>query len=1133
MQSLFDTGTTSAGFRLHYFEVYNWGTFDAKVYRLNSGGDNSLLTGGNGSGKTTLVDALLTLLVPSDKRFYNQSSGADKKKERDETSYVLGYYGKIQEEGVAAKTQARRTKEDYSVLLAYFENTGTKHKITLAQIRWWSSDGTLKKLFVLAPTQLDILTHIKPFQEIGEFKKRLKGYIDKVEFYDSFKDYSERFCEIFGMRSTKALSLFSQTVGIKVLGNLNEFIRTNMLDDQQVEEDFKKLRQNFDNLLQSHNEIEKNKAQQDLLIKILDFDNKLKESQLKYSILENIKACIPLWYLLEESRLLEVENEIIKLRIQALIDSHSKAEKEEASLTNELIGLKASLQSNEAFVYINQLTDIIKRLSEDQSWKSSRWNAYNKYAQEAGVPDQPNEKAFVQNKVSVSKVLIELNQNLERERNAKAIKQLELENTKKEFSKLEEDLISYSNRKSQIPPVNTELRDAIADATGIPVTQLPFVGELIRVREEYEDWEEAIEKLLRGFGLHILVPEQHYHKVNEYVNSKNLGKLIVYRRVPAKVNAGLRGEIHPEMVYNKIEIKKDSTFSSWIEQQLKSSFNYLCAKSIDEYEQENKAITINGLIKSGDRNEKDDRPGRTGKKYFILGWNNESKLKAIKNELAGIAKWIKDIESLLFDEKSGLDKKIKEQQYKIDRIGKILEFENYSEIDWASVSKDIAEKSKELERLKRGDKKLKSLQTEIEGKELKISEVKKVVQGAYRDLVTAQGKLDENIAVLRKNDEAFPEDKTEEEIKQNMVSYFGTWLIPGTKVALENQLVQFKGKVKEEFDSNNKLLDKAKSGLQKEILNFVQPPVNILQQFPSWKGDILNLKADIDYVNDFVLYFEKLDKKLPELEERFRKYMDESVIDKFTEFRTDLYNRLEKIEDQIGELNKSLRGIDFNKHPQTFIQLQHKDTNDIDVRKFKDELKSWQPDVALMQIEGEENIRKESFLRIKNILDELNSLDAYRKKVTDVRNWKEFSAKEFYRENGHQKQYYPDSGSLSGGEKAQFTYTVLGAAIAYQFGISEQGMKAKSFRFIAVDEAFSKLDPEKSHYLMELCEQLHLQLLVVTPLDKIHVAEPYIKSCHYVQNKNKVNSEVFNLTIEEYQERKKEFELAAKQDEIE
>ncbi|MFX6819204.1 ATP-binding protein, partial [Acinetobacter baumannii] len=83
------------GYRLRYLEVFNWGTFNGKVYKLQPDGRTSLLTGANGSGKTTLIDALLTLLVPTHKRFYNQSSGAESKKERDENSYFWGYHGKI------------------------------------------------------------------------------------------------------------------------------------------------------------------------------------------------------------------------------------------------------------------------------------------------------------------------------------------------------------------------------------------------------------------------------------------------------------------------------------------------------------------------------------------------------------------------------------------------------------------------------------------------------------------------------------------------------------------------------------------------------------------------------------------------------------------------------------------------------------------------------------------------------------------------------------------------------------------------------------------------------------------------------------------------------------------------------
>ena len=62
--NLFNTSPEVAGFKLDYLEVWNWGTFDQKVYRMNTQGNNSLLTGANASGKSTLIDALLTLMVP-------------------------------------------------------------------------------------------------------------------------------------------------------------------------------------------------------------------------------------------------------------------------------------------------------------------------------------------------------------------------------------------------------------------------------------------------------------------------------------------------------------------------------------------------------------------------------------------------------------------------------------------------------------------------------------------------------------------------------------------------------------------------------------------------------------------------------------------------------------------------------------------------------------------------------------------------------------------------------------------------------------------------------------------------------------------------------------------------------------
>ena len=175
MLSLFSTSSDKAGFRLQYMEVFNWGTFyNDRVFRISPKGNNSLLTGANASGKSTYIDALLTLLVPTKKdRFYNQSSGVDKKGDRTEETYVLGHYGNIQREGeFTTSTQSLRAKSTYSVILASFSNTDQK-KITLFQVRWFSN-GVMKRAFGIAHVELEIEKDFSQFDAKGVWKKRLE-----------------------------------------------------------------------------------------------------------------------------------------------------------------------------------------------------------------------------------------------------------------------------------------------------------------------------------------------------------------------------------------------------------------------------------------------------------------------------------------------------------------------------------------------------------------------------------------------------------------------------------------------------------------------------------------------------------------------------------------------------------------------------------------------------------------------------------------------------------------------------------------------------------------------------------------------------------------------------------------------
>jgi len=164
------------------------------------------------------------------------------------------------------------------------------------------------------------------------------------------------------------------------------------------------------------------------------------------------------------------------------------------------------------------------------------------------------------------------------------------------------------------------------------------------------------------------------------------------------------------------------------------------------------------------------------------------------------------------------------------------------------------------------------------------------------------------------------------------------------------------------------------------------------------------------------------------------------------------------------------------------------------------------------------------FQQVKKFLDRFMSNKTedieWTKKVTDVRNWFLFNASEKYFANDSEKEFYADTSGKSGGQKEKLAYTILASALAYQFGLSYGEPRSKSFRFVVIDEAFSRGDDESTQFGLGLFKKLNLQLLIVTPLQKIHVIENYINAVHYVSNTEGNNSQIQNLTVEEYRNEK-------------
>ena len=133
-------------------------------------------------------------------------------------------------------------------------------------------------------------------------------------------------------------------------------------------------------------------------------------------------------------------------------------------------------------------------------------------------------------------------------------------------------------------------------------------------------------------------------------------------------------------------------------------------------------------------------------------------------------------------------------------------------------------------------------------------------------------------------------------------------------------------------------------------------------------------------------------------------------------------------------------------------------------------------------------------------------------KVIDVRQdrFSILNASERFVTNDTEKEFFPGSSGKSGGQKEKLAYTILASALAFQFGLISGESKSRSFRFVVIDEAFGRGSDESTRYGLELFRKLNLQLLIVTPLQKINIIENYVNTVHFVSNKDGNNSQVRN-----------------------
>ena len=1107
------------GCRLQRLEVYNWGTFDQKVWSFELGGRNALLTGDIGSGKSTLVDAITTLLLPANKISYNKAAGAETR-ERDLRSYVQGHYKSERNETTgASRPVGLRDTRQCSVILGVFANTDYDTTVTLAQVFRTRdlAQGQPERFFVVADADLSITAEFADFgAELATLKRRLRE--GGARTYDSFPEYGRDFRRHLGIESEQAMELFHQTVSMKAVDNLNEFVRSHMLEPFDTRATIASLIEHFDNLTQAHDAVLRARAQLELLqpmVADLDAFDRLSTEQ---ADLGRQQGALPLYFADRTRQLLEGEIEALSTRKLELEKSLGSVGSTLEGLreTEVQLGIQIAGSGGDRLAAIDAA---IERHERDKPLRRTRLERFNARLAEAGMEQVSVAEQFIATRDRAAARRDEVEDERAVVQNELSEQRFDRRSIDEEARQVNEELHSLQTRRSNVPRVSLELRSRLSDELGVDPGDLPFAGELIQVRDDAGEWEGAAERVLRSFALSLLVPDRHYEPVATWINDNHLDARLVYYRVPARsmpATAPERRTAHP-LLLDMLEVKPESGFAPWLEAELGRRANHSCVDTISDFRSTQKAVTRAGQIKDRDRHEKDDRRHIDDRREYVLGWTNQAKVDALLAHAATLQGRLAVAATAIAE----LEQRDRTASSQLQSLAGLEEYTSWDDLDWQALVSEVAALGAERSRITSSSDTLGRLGAELERVRGEVTEGERVRADIQRDLGgvadrqrTAESGLDHANRLLG--------DTGAVEAARESFGAIGLLVAP----ELESAVLDVRLLVTVQ-QRTNAALSKQLTAIAGKQANLGQRIVRAMGVFrTTYPFETAEFDDSLGSAGEYRQLHDRVaSDDLPRFEREFKDYLNQNTIRDIAGFSAQLNKQEQLIRERVGVINRSLTGIDYNEG--RYIQLMPDRTPNTDVREFRADLRACTEDVVGGGASAQYS--EDKFLQVKRIIDRFKGREGtadqdrtWTRRVTDVRQWFVFSASERWRADDAEYENYTDSAGKSGGQKEKLAYTILAASLAYQFKLDWQAERSKAFRFVVIDEAFSRGSEMSTRYALRLFTQLGLQLLIVTPLQKIHVIEPHVSAVGFVDNLNGSYSRLQCLTITEYRKRRLE-----------
>lgn len=1066
--------------RLTRLQVINWATFTGyKDFPIDERG--VLFTGPSGSGKSSLMDAHSLVLLPTHDQRFNASADLSargaKQATRSVADYVRGAWSQTNDANAQARTRyLRGGKPTWSAVAATYDD-GLGTVTTAVVVKWFTGaetdNASLKSLFHLYEGAFE-LTALTGWAERG-FDTRWLRATFACTHCDGPVKFSRELSRRIGLgNSSMALSLLGKAKAMKNVGDLNLFIRENMLDEPETFAAATDMLDTFTPLNDAYETARRAHAQEKALHELPDAWQRYQHSEQRQTMADELLgATLDHYVRAVQLRAAQTALDEIDATIERLDAELSAANTQVEEASERYQSLEAQLRRDGSI-----LGELQTQLRAAQSETQARRRAYQSFTGLVDQLDQPaptNRQEFDEFHTRlgslVSTAARERTQ-LAGRRHAVFAAAAAARNRHKDKAA---ELAGLRSARSLIPPRQRERRELIAHGAGIPVDDLAFAAELIDVAAGEERWRPAAEKVLRGFGLRLLVPARHQQAVMRFVDEHDMRGVVEYSIVSPVTAAAARPAA--DTLAGKLTVDTDHPSGGWLSNQLAKRFQHVCVESARELEPHPIAVTPHGTVKQpGNVFRKDDRPELTSRSSYILGANTAAKIAALEDELATL------------DERSRAAQADADQLdgrwTALERIGRcgaqLADHTDWEQLDHWTAGRQADELADRLAEVRANNANLQLL-------EKRRDEAKQ----QWEDLVDQRATLKTQLSGHNTRQQALVDVLDAEQGRPHELD-------DGARDYLDEALAA----TEVELDPEN--VGPARTALRRELQNRREAAnaerlhartrvKSAIDRFcEQWPDSAPDTSGDVDACGaDFAaLHADIRQRKLPQAMDRFQQMISEDMVPSISVLQRAIENATDDIRRRVDMVNNGLRQVEFN--TGRYLQIAYKAARSADVRDFRtmvDTLLSQAPAAR-----GNATRLLAQFQRVQKLMAQFTAdtaeARAWRRNVLDVRTSYGFYGQEVD-EDGEIHYTYRNTSSNSGGEQEKLVAFCLAAALSYNLA-DPDGDGLPTFAPLMLDEAFSKSDEEFSRQALAAFDDFGFQLVIAAPIRMAGILEPFI-----------------------------------------